>query len=76
MTKEELLNTNDISKRVLISPENIEGIKYVDCPPEDFINYVEYLTTKDAFGGLEPCYVALSQAERELLQKEKANGNN
>lgn len=72
---EEILNTNDISKRKLISSENIEGVEHVDCSPEDFINYVEYLTTQDVFGGLEPYYVALSQAERELLQKEKANGN-
>ncbi len=56
------------------APYNLKKLEILN---EDYVNFLEILVAKkifESFDKLEPLYLALSEAEEELLKKEKNNG--
>lgn len=74
-TLEEIKEEASLSGKKVITNEDINGFIKIEYTPEEFLNFVEELSVKNKFGNLLPCYVSLSQAERELQKREAKDGN-
>ncbi len=74
-TLDEISEEASLSGKKVITDEDINGFVKIEYTPEEFLNFVEELFIKNKFADLLPCYVSLSQAERELQKKEAKSGN-
>lgn len=62
-------------KIVVLGDDKCKEFEKVSYDADDLIDYTEELIKANKFAPLTPCYVSLSQAERELLIKEGKSGD-
>lgn len=62
---------DNIGNKKIVSNIDIVNVQRIDVNEKDLLTFVEELIKANKYGNLEPCYVALSQAENELNKRGK-----
>ncbi len=75
-TIDEIRNDEQLkNKKVVCLGDNAYGYQEIMYDAQDLIDYTEKMIVNNNYAPLTPCYVSLSQAERELLAKEATVGS-